>query len=236
MSAARISAPPGRAGRLWLGRRLAAARRASDLLDRKLRILEARLRDLSEVAQRTEDEWRLLSREADQRLLIAAALGGERSLRLATGLGEADAAVGYAVTVGVRLPSSGQYQPPPGPDPWAALPVAQARDAHRAALGAAIRHAVAAGAARVVEAEAIATRYRLRAIRDRLIPGLEQASIEAALAIDELERADGARLRLAGQNALRSGRQGDSGLPGEASRTDGRRTLELPPEDPGLRR
>lgn len=60
----------------------------------------------------------------------------------------------------------------------------------------------------VIEDEATATRYRLRAIRDRLIPALEQARAQAALEIDELERADAARLRRDG-----AGRTGPSSLP-----------------------
>ena len=72
-----------------------------------------------------------------------------------------------------------------------------ARQAHRAALAAAVRHAAAAEAVRVIEAETVATRYRLRAIRDRWIPRLEQALAEVTFAIEEQERADAARLRLA---------------------------------------
>jgi V/A-type H+-transporting ATPase subunit D len=60
-----------------------------------------------------------------------------------------------------------------------------------------VRHAAAAEALRVVEAEALATRYRLRAVRDRWIPRLEQALAEVTLAIEEQELADAARLRLA---------------------------------------
>ncbi len=76
------------------------------------------------------------------------------------------------------------------PAGWMALPTrGHARGA------AAVRHAVAVQAARIIEAETTATRYRLRAIRDRLIPSLQRARAEVALAIDELERADGARLR-----------------------------------------
>lgn len=67
----------------------------------------------------------------------------------------------------------------------------------RAALTAAIRHAAAAAALRVIEAEALATRYRLRAVRDRWIPRLEQALAQVTFAIEEQERADAARLRLA---------------------------------------
>ena len=70
-------------------------------------------------------------------------------------------------------------------------------EAHRAALAAAVRHAAAAEALRVLEAETVVTRYRLRAVRDRWIPRLEQALAEVTFAIEELERADAARLRLA---------------------------------------
>ena len=54
-----------------------------------------------------------------------------------------------------------------------------------------------APALRVVEAEALVTRYRLRAVRDRWIPRLEQALAEVTFAIEEQELADAARLRLA---------------------------------------
>jgi V/A-type H+-transporting ATPase subunit D len=75
--------------------------------------------------------------------------------------------------------------------------LAGARHAHRAALAAAVRQAAAAEAVRVIEAETLATRYRLRAIRDRWVPRLEQALAEVTFAIEELDRADAARLRLA---------------------------------------
>ena len=49
--------PPGRAGRLWLTRRLAVARRGADLLDRKLRILLSETARLRDAAARTATEW-----------------------------------------------------------------------------------------------------------------------------------------------------------------------------------
>ena len=168
MSGPRLTVPPGRAGRLWLDRRLGAARRGADLLDRKLRILGAELGDLRDAAQATEREWRRLAGEADQALLVAALLGGQRAIRLARGGGDAGVRIGYAVTIGVRHPARSELTLPAGPEPWATQPVDQARQAHRAALAAAVSHAVAARAAQIVEAEVTATRYRLRAIRDRL--------------------------------------------------------------------
>lgn len=198
MSGPKLTVPPGRAGRLWLDRRLGAARRGADLLDRKLRILQSELGKLREEAERTGQRWRELSAEADRQLLIAALLGGQRAIRLAGSAGEAQVSIGYQVTIGVRHPSAGTIVPPAGQERWSGQSARQARQAHIAALEAAVTHAVAAQAAHVIELETTATRYRLRAIRDRLIPALEKARAEAALAIDELERADAARLRRAG--------------------------------------
>ncbi|HVB41726.1 MAG TPA: V-type ATP synthase subunit D [Streptosporangiaceae bacterium] len=197
MSGVRLTVPPGRAGRLWLDRRLGAARRGADLLDRKLRILQAELGELRDAAARTERDWQQRSAEADRTLLIAVLLGGERALRLATGAGAAQVTIGYAVTIGVRHPAQGSCVPPSGAGLWAGQPVRQTRRAHDDALAAAVRHAVAARAVQIIEAEVTSTRYRLRAIEDRLIPSLEQARAEVILAIDELERTDGARLRRA---------------------------------------
>ena len=92
----------------------------------------------------------------------------------------------------------------PRPATWDGPTLTRTRQAHAAALAAAVRHAAAAEALRVVEAEALATRYRLRAIRDRWIPRLEQALAEVTLAIEEQELADAARLRLASGPTLRS--------------------------------
>jgi V/A-type H+-transporting ATPase subunit D len=195
MSGVRLAVPPGRTGRLWLDRRLRAARRGADLLDRKLRILQAELATLSDTAARTEQEWHRCSAEADRTLLVAALLGGQRAFRLATATGDARVDIRYEVTIGVRHPAQGRYLQPPAPDIWAGYPVGQARQAHADALAAAVRHAVAAQAVRIVEYETVATSYRLRAIRDRLIPSLERARAEITLSLDELERADGARLR-----------------------------------------
>jgi V/A-type H+/Na+-transporting ATPase subunit D len=202
VSGPRLAVPPGRAGRLWLDRRLDAARRGADLLDRKLRILQAELGTLRKEAERTGQRWGELSVQADRTLLIAAQLGGERAIRLASAAGEAQVSIGYQVTIGVRRPAAGIVLPPSG-QPWSGQPAEQARKAHIMALEAAVTYAVAAQALRVIEGEATATRYRLRAIRDRLIPALERARAEAALAIDELERADAARLRRAGAAGTR---------------------------------
>ena len=192
--------PPGRAGRLWLQRRLGTARRGAGLLDRKLRILQAQLDQARESAAQTATEWRYRQAEAEPWLLRAALLGGQRAIRLADDGLFAEVTVSYTATMGIRYPAGATYVIPPTAA-WDGPALAAARQAHRAALAAAVRHAAAAEAERVIEAETVATRHRLRAIRDRWIPRLEQALAEVTFAIEEQERADAARLRLAAGTA-----------------------------------
>jgi len=200
----RLAVPPGRAGRLRLERRLQVARRGADLLDRKLRILQRELPGLRADAQRAARDWEWCAADADRCLLRAALLGGQRAIRLASAGAPADVDIGYEVTVGVRHPAAITCTFP-RPESWTGTTLAAARQAHQASLEAAARAAATSAALRIMEAETAATRQRLRAIRDRWIPLLERARDELALAIDEQERADGARLRLAARNSRRGG-------------------------------
>jgi len=199
-----FTVPPGRAGRLWLTRRLQVARRGADLLDRKLRILQAELGGFRESEARTAAEWHRCCAEAERWLLRAEMIGGERAVRLAADGQLATVTIPYAVTMGVRHPSSPACLIP-ATVTWDGPTLARTRQAHAAALAAAVQHAAAAEALRAVEAEARSTRYRLRAIEDRWIPGLEQALAEVTLALEEQELADAARLRLAVTQKRRPG-------------------------------
>ena len=123
----------------------------------------------------------------------------------------ADVTITYANTMGIRYPDQAACAIPP-PATWDGPVLAQARRAHRSALAAAIQHAAAAEALRVLEDETALTRYRLKAVRDRWIPRLEQALTEVTFAIEELERADAARLRrAAGQVAVAPADRADVG-------------------------
>jgi V/A-type H+-transporting ATPase subunit D len=204
MTGQRLAVPPGRAGRLWLVRRLETARTGAGLLDRKLRILQAELARRQRAAAQAAEAWESGQEDARAWLLRAALLGGQRAIRLGVG-GLADVTVSYAATMGIRYPSETRYSAPP-PVTWDGPVLARAWQAHREALAAAVGHAAAAAALQVIEAEALATRYRLRAVRDRWIPRLEAALAEVTFAIEEQERADAARLRRAGQRAV-PGRQ-----------------------------
>jgi V/A-type H+/Na+-transporting ATPase subunit D len=210
MSMPGLVVPPGRAGRLWLQRRLETARRGADLLDRKLRILQAQLAQARDSAAQTAVEWRQRQSDAESWLLRAALLGGQRAIRLADDGLFAEVTVSYAATMGIRYPAGATCVIPPSAA-WDGPALTGARRAHRAALAAAVRHAAAAEAERVIEAETLATRHRLRAIRDRWIPRLEQALAEVTFAIEEQERADAARLRLAASTPSPASPAGQAG-------------------------
>jgi V/A-type H+-transporting ATPase subunit D len=195
VTAIRLAVPPGRAGRLWLVRRLAVAHRAAGLLDRKLRVLTADLDRARDAAEQTGRDWDAACREADGRLRRAVLLGGERAVRLAGRGTDAQVTITYAVTMGAHHPAGVRYTAGEAGG-WEGAAVAAARQAHRAALAAAARHAAAAAALAVLAAETQATRHRLRAVRDRWIPGLAQALAEVEFALEETERDDAARLRI----------------------------------------
>jgi V/A-type H+/Na+-transporting ATPase subunit D len=191
-----LAVPPGRAGRLWLVQRLAVARRAAGLLDRKLQVLAGELDRLRAEAERTGADWDAACRDAERWLLRAVLLGGERAVWLAGDVAQAEVTVLYAVIMGARHPAGAQCTAGRA-EGWEGAAVAAARQAHRTALAAAVQHAAAAAAVAVVEAETNATRYRLRAVRDRWIPRLSQALADVEFSLEELERADAARLRRA---------------------------------------
>ncbi len=211
MSRLGFTVPPGRSGRLWLTRRLQVAKRGADLLDRKLRILQAELDGRRAAAAQAAAEWERCCVDAQRWLLRASMLGGERAVRLAADGRAAEVTIGYQVTMGVRHPADAACQIP-DPAGWDGPALAAARQAHGTALTAAVRHAAAAETLRIIEAEARTTRYRLRAIRDRWIPRLEQALAEVTFALEEQELADAARLRLARPaSAIRAARGDERG-------------------------
>jgi V/A-type H+-transporting ATPase subunit D len=196
MTPAKLRVPPGRAGRIWLVRRLDTACRGADLLDHKLRILQGELARLDAALAQTAARWDECQADARTWLVRAALLGGERAIRLADDGQAADVRVTYSTTMGIRYAKTATCAIPPTVT-WDSPVLARARQAHRAALEAAAGHAAATAAVRTVADEVSATRYRLRAVQDRWIPRLEQALAELSFTIEELERADTARLRLA---------------------------------------
>jgi vacuolar-type H+-ATPase subunit D/Vma8 len=196
--------PAGRAGRTWLLTRLTTARRGVELLESKLRVLQREQQRFHLQAERAAAVWRTGCRDAETWLLRAALLGGQRAIAGAVPEDLADAEVTWTVAMGVRHPREAAVRSAL-PAPTAATPantaLVEAASAYRTALDAAARHAVVDASVRRIDAEVLATRRRLRAVQDRWIPRLVEALHEVDAGLEELELAEGGRLRWAARRA-----------------------------------
>ncbi|HEY7101456.1 MAG TPA: V-type ATP synthase subunit D [Mycobacteriales bacterium] len=186
--------PPGRAGRLWLDRRIGVARRAADVLDRRLRILAAHQARLEVDASRAEVAWRSRHAEAETWLLRAAVLAHRRGIRTAAAdRPEAGIELGREVVAGVTFPVLVRFtvgEPTPSAAPAATAAADPAARACAAALEAAVRYALTDAAARAVRVEAEQTRVRRRAVADRWLPRLQDRLHTLNAELDEQERAE----------------------------------------------
>jgi V/A-type H+/Na+-transporting ATPase subunit D len=195
-----LRVPPGRAGRVWLLERLHTAERGRDLLDRKLRILRREQQRAHRTAEHTGAEWRRVCAEAETWLLRAVLLAGRRGLHGAMPDEPAQVQVTWTVVMGVQHPQEPAVRcgrPVSDAAPAGTAALVEAATAYRDALGAAARHAVAEETARRMDAEVAATGHRLRAVEDRWIPRLRDALFRTELDLEELEHAEGVRLRWA---------------------------------------
>jgi V/A-type H+/Na+-transporting ATPase subunit D len=191
--------PPGRAGRIWLRRRLAAAERGREQLDRKLRVLVVEQAKLRAVAESYRRQWVGACGEGSDWLLRAALLGGEDALRQATPREPVTVRVTWTNTVGVRHPRDvailGDIDAVTAGLGNAAL--APAIRAFEQAMTAGVRTAAADEAVRRVGTEIAVTRRRMRALDKRWLPWLREALAERELVLEQAEQEDGVRLRRA---------------------------------------
>jgi V/A-type H+-transporting ATPase subunit D len=198
----RIRVPPGRAGRLWLVHRIETARRGHDVLDEKRQALLREEERARELAERARDEWAESAAEARRWLLRATLLAGERPVRLArlyTG-GPARVEIAWRNTLGVVHPAQATVALPPAERSAAFVgssALVPCADAHRRALAAAARLAVAQASHERVAAELAQTIRRLRAIERRWLPLHGRALETLELRLDEEEREESLRLRWA---------------------------------------
>ena len=195
----KVRHPPGRAGRPWLAHRLEVARRGAELLDEKCRALAHERHRLEPLATDARRTWERTARDAERSLTRAAVLGGQQQIELAHATsGTAQVDVSWRTILGVRCPVDARVAPPSGDEPVApggSAALLTAAAAHRAALEAAAQLAVLDAALRRIDAELRATALRRNAIQHRWIPAHEAAAAQLALALEELEREDGTRVR-----------------------------------------
>jgi V/A-type H+-transporting ATPase subunit D len=197
----KVRHPPGRAGRPWLAHRLAVAQRGAELLDEKQRALARERRRLEPEVASARADWEACARAAERWMMRAATLGGERQVALARSVpAAADLTVRWHNIIGVTCPVEAVVAPPALPErelsaSGGSAALLEATAAHRRALAAATRLAVADGALRRIEVELRATALRRNAIERRWIPAHADALAALELTLEELEREDGARVR-----------------------------------------
>jgi V/A-type H+-transporting ATPase subunit D len=188
-----IRVPPGRTGRLWLRERLVIAGRAADLLEQKRQALLQETSRLRQLVEDTRDRWEAACGEADQWLLRAALVGGERQFEVAAAhLGQAsEARVVWRSTMGLAYPSEADclLGPAVGLAGFGdASALGYAVEAHRVALAVAVEYASAERALELVASELEVTTRRLRAIDRRWVPRLGAALHEVEQRLEEQER------------------------------------------------
>ena len=196
-----LRVPPGRAGRLWLVRRIEVGRRGADVLEQKRSTL---LRERVRLAEQIADanaSWESRAATASVWNARASAAAGPRALRLAASrlIGRATVAVTVRSVLGVAIPASATVEPAVEPDLVSSggAAVELAAEAHREALASAATLAAFRAAQELLEAELRETVRRLRAIERRWIPEHEAALHRLQISLDEAELADIARARWA---------------------------------------
>jgi|SRR5579862_5172670 len=195
-----LRVPPGRAGRIWLVKRLEIARRGAELLDRKRQAL---LRERGRVRQEAAEARRAWEDAVGQVRLWSARTamldGAARIELLARHVQEpASVQLAWSNLMGARIPSTDATtipEPPPlsalGGSSAAVLLARAACEATRAAA----RHAAAERAQEELSSELARAARRLRALEQRWIPQHEQALARLDLALDESGREQAARVR-----------------------------------------
>jgi V/A-type H+-transporting ATPase subunit D len=191
--------PPGRAGRLWLRRRLATAELGRDQLGHKLRVLLHEHERLQQLCREAEQTWVDAVAQARTWQLRAGVLGGQQAYAGGALPPPVQIQLHWTSVVGVTIPGDprpvGPATAPPEVAGNAAVVVTAA--AFDTALRAGTAVAAAEEAARRIEVEMALTRRRVRALERHWLPALRAAlaSVDQLLEFDEQE--DGGRLRRA---------------------------------------
>lgn len=188
-----------RAVRLGLIGQLGLARQASGLLHQKEEALRRERDRLEGHAKRTERRWQRTCQDARAWLLRARALGASTELAAVEHrpIGQASITVRWRNSMGVAYPDEVITAPCPRPTVSSTAALVPTTDAYRTALDAAIAHGAASSALEKIDTELVATRRRRRAIEHRLVPTLELRLRRLELRLDEQDREEALRSRLA---------------------------------------
>ena len=194
------------ADRLRLMHRLELARHASGLLHSKEEALERERARLEGHASRSLDDWVARCDDASRRLTRARMLGASDELVRLVAVGAPPATVepDWQMSMGIAYPGGVECSPGRPPSVTSTAALRPTIDAYGEALQAGARHAAATTALRRLDHELADTRRRRRAIEDHLEPSLERLVHELELRLDESDRDEALRVRLATRNRERA--------------------------------
>jgi len=186
-------APPGRAGRPWLLERIATATHGMDLLRQKQQLLSREQRRLARHREETRREWVSACEDAELWATRADILSGADATEIAGARteGTAEVTISWRNTMGVLHPDEARVNAARLTAIERAslnAAIGPSSDAHRRALEAGARHAVAERALRAIETELVSARRRLRAIERHRLPSLQSELHALELGLDEVER------------------------------------------------
>lgn len=190
--------PPGRAGRMWLDRRIAVATRGAGLLEQKLRILLDLQDRYALLVERTQVEWEAAMADLDLWVTRAGLVSGQRGLRTSAAGSAAEVEVAWQLTMGVRHPAAATCVLPadlPTDAVADSAALISARAAAQRAVQAGVDQAVAGSALAAVRAEIATTRRQLRAVQTRWLPRLTEARSWLGQVLDDQEHDEALRLR-----------------------------------------
>lgn len=194
-----VHPPAGRAGRLWLRRRLTTAQRGSDQLGRKLRVLRGERDRLAERGSHAERAWWDAVAEARTWQLRAGLLGGQRAYAQFPPVDPVTVAVQWRTVGGLTIPVAAEV-PDPAPESGtftANAAVVAMTQSFGTALRAASELAVLDESLGRLDAEIGDTRRRVRALDKRWLPALRSALARVEEGLEFNEQEEAARLRRA---------------------------------------
>jgi len=197
-----IRVPLGRAGQVWLRRRLETARRGIDILSRKQRLLAVERERREPTAADTRAAWIDACQQAEVWCSRALRIGHEHQIPLVSAHLESPATVtiDWQNVMAVAIPENARCRFPDltlasasgGSSATDRAVQALAVAVERAADHAALQRALAN-----IDQELVQTRRRLRLLERRRLPQLERALRESRERLEQSEREDTLRLRWA---------------------------------------
>ncbi len=197
-----IRVPPGRAGQVWLRRRLAIAHRGIDILSRKQRLLADERDRRQPQAAVTRAAWVDASTEAERWCSRSLRVGHRNQIALVSAQIPAPAtmSVNWHNVMAVAIPGKTACV---FPDVALAAASGGSSATDRAvvaladAVAKAAEHAAIQRALTNIDAELLQTRRRLRLLERRRVPQLEEALRASRERFEQSEREDILRLRWA---------------------------------------